>query len=334
MKKTSTLLKMLALGLCGFFTNALNAQSTVEDFETYSLPAQSFYKDTSGADFGNHNISFEYNWNKTYSYWSAGFAYTNITDSTTSGYTNIYASKAFKGYNNSANYATGQGGAKINLTGSLTGKVVAGLYICNSTYAANSMRDGDNFAKKFGGASGNDPDWFKLTIRKYYGGVMTNDSVDFYLADYRFANNSQDYIVKNWTWLDLSTLGNVDSLKFLLSSSDVGTWGMNTPAFFCLDDFTVNTTTGLSENNKPSASYHFFPNPASDKLSIAFNVKQQEPVKISLFDFTGREVYAENTSISKDNNTVNLNIETLNPGVYFLNIKAGNTEKTSKFIKQ
>jgi hypothetical protein len=32
------------------------------------------------------------------------------------------------------------------------------------TYAALSMRDGDGFAKQFGGASGDDPDYFLLTI--------------------------------------------------------------------------------------------------------------------------------------------------------------------------
>jgi hypothetical protein len=37
-----------------------------------------------------------------------------------------------------------------------------GVYVTNTTYAYNSMRDGDMFAKKFGGPTGNDPDWYKL----------------------------------------------------------------------------------------------------------------------------------------------------------------------------
>ncbi|MCK4822507.1 DUF4465 domain-containing protein, partial [bacterium] len=64
--------------------------------------------------------------------------------------------------------------------------------------------------------------------------------IDFYLADYRFTDNSLDYIVKGWTWLDLSGFGNdVIGLQFALSSSDVGQWGMNTPAYFALDDVTT-----------------------------------------------------------------------------------------------
>ena len=107
----------------------------------------------------------------------------------------------------------------INLTGAAANNTVTGMHITNTTYAANSMRDGDAFSKQFGGASGNDQDWFLLTIKGYTAGNETTDSVNFYLADYRFADNSQDYIIKDWQWVDLTSLGNVDSLSFSLNSS-------------------------------------------------------------------------------------------------------------------
>ncbi|MBM4092135.1 MAG: DUF4465 domain-containing protein, partial [Planctomycetes bacterium] len=111
-----------------------------------------------------------------------------------------------------------------------------GAYFTNTTYAALSMRDGDSFSKKFGGELGSDPDWFLLKISGLNAGGGVTGTVDFYLADYRFADNRQDFIVDTWTWVDLSSLGEVSSLKFDLSSSDTGDWGMNTPAFFAMDD--------------------------------------------------------------------------------------------------
>jgi len=66
------------------------------------------------------------------------------------------------------------------------------------------------------------------------------DSVNFYLADYRFADNDSDYIVNSWKYVDLSTLGGVDTYEFDLSSSDTGAFGMNTPAYFCMDQFSFN----------------------------------------------------------------------------------------------
>ena len=107
-------------------------------------------------------------------------------------------------------------------------------YFTNTTYAALSMQNGDGFAKKFGGLTGDDPDYFKLTITGFNGATMTG-SVDFFLADFRFANNSQDYIVTDWTSVSLSGLGAVTRLGFEVASSDVGQWGMNTPAYFAMD---------------------------------------------------------------------------------------------------
>jgi hypothetical protein len=89
-------------------------------------------------------------------------------------------------------------------------------------------------AKKFGGDSGNEEDFFKLEIQGFRGTVATG-SVDFFLADYRFADNTQDYLVDQWARVNLSSLGAVDSLKFALSSSDLGQFGMNTPAYFAMD---------------------------------------------------------------------------------------------------
>jgi hypothetical protein len=146
------------------------------------------------------------------------------------------------------------------LTGNAAGGTyVKGTYINNSTYAYYSMRDGDQFAKKFGGVSGDDADWFMLTVTGWLNGQAKNDTVNFMLADYTFADNSQDYILNEWAWLDLQVLGNVDSLQFSLSSSDAGQWGMNTPAYFVLDNFTtadVANVAPIASNDAASTNYN------------------------------------------------------------------------------
>jgi hypothetical protein len=101
------------------------------------------------------------------------------------------------------------------------------------------MRNGDAFAKKFGGVTGDDPDWFKLTIIGLDGVGAQIGSVEFYLADFRFADNGQDYIVEDWTFVDLSSLGAVRGLDFALESSDTAFGFLNTPSYFALDDIAV-----------------------------------------------------------------------------------------------
>ncbi|MEM7810200.1 MAG: DUF4465 domain-containing protein [Planctomycetota bacterium] len=116
------------------------------------------------------------------------------------------------------------------------------MLVTNTTYAALSMLNGDAFAKQFGGPTGNEPDFFTLSI---YGidanGVPLANSVDFALADYTFADNSEDFIVDSWTEVDLTSLAGAETLHFGFTSSDVGAFGINTPVYVAIDDLTLSS---------------------------------------------------------------------------------------------
>jgi hypothetical protein len=175
-----------------------------------------------------------------YGSWS-GFAFSNHTDTATAGFLNQYSAFAGGGAGGSSQYAIGYYSgfsASTNVSlGALTNLAGLGASITNTTYAALSMRDGDSFTRKFGDVSGNAPDWLLLTIQGYAAGALTG-SVDFYLADFSSADSAQDYIVKDWRFVDFSALGTVDEIRFSMSSSDSDPiYGMNTPSFFALDNF-------------------------------------------------------------------------------------------------
>ena len=226
----------------------LQAQiSTFDDLKLDSANAYWNGSDTTGG-FRSGSVYFYNDYNLSYQSWS-GFAYSNVKNDTTPGYANQYAAITGSGVFHSSKYSVvyAYSPASLKLKGALAGKILKGMYVTNSTYAALSMKNGDAYAKKFGGSDGNDPDWFRLTVKGYDKGKYT-DSVNFYLADYRFKDNDSDYIVKTWKWVDLQKLGAVDSLTFVLHSSDTGKYGMNTPAYFCMDNFndTVYKHTSIS----------------------------------------------------------------------------------------
>jgi len=325
-------LLVLTTAVCSI--TAASAQTIT--FDSLSLPhADTFYVNYSnpGNDVGftSGTVHFQCIYDTAWGgLWNTGFAYSNMTDSVTSGYTNMYSAKTAKGYNGSDNYAVywaGYGdGGKIIIPGVSAVKKATGFYITNSTYAYNSMHDGDFVAKKFGGPTGNDPDWFKLQVRGYFNGQLKADSVDFYLADFRDANNANDYIVKDWRWVDLSTLGNVDSLSFALSSSDTGQFGMNTPAYFCMDNFSVLISTGVE--NVPAVIAKVYPNPAADMLYAELNGGQAEQVNI--FDVTGKLVYTE----AVNSRNIAVPVAVLTPGAYLLQLKGRDGNATVRFVKQ
>lgn len=175
------------------------------------------------------------------------WVFSNRTDTTTPGYTNQHSAITGGGAEGSSNYAIANFGTpSINFASAVT---VQGAYFTNTTFAALTMLDGDafGFSKKFGGASGNDADYLTLSIIGLNGAGATTGSIDFKLADFTFADNTQDYVVRDWRWVDLTSLGSVSSLQFALASSDTGSFGINTPAYFALDSLTVTAVTAVPE---------------------------------------------------------------------------------------
>lgn len=100
-----------------------------------------------------------------------------------------------------------------------------GVYVTNSTYAYYAMKNGTKFNSKFGAN-----DYFRLHIYGQLRGLTTG-SVTVDLA------KGTD-ILDKWYGVSLLQLGKVDTIYFTLESSDTGEYGMNTPAYFCLDGFT------------------------------------------------------------------------------------------------
>ena len=87
--------------------------------------------------------------------------------------------------------------------------------------------------------------WQTIDGKKYYykeDGTQTG-TADIYLADFR---DGKSYICAAWTKVDLSALGTFNKVAFTISSSDVGDYGMNTPAYFCIDDVTFNLVSATS----------------------------------------------------------------------------------------
>jgi hypothetical protein len=212
------------------------ANAELVTFEDLSLPPESHWNGSDGSGgFTSGSAHFGNNYNADWGSWD-GFSYSNVTDTTTQGVAAQYNAIPGVGQGGSANYAIGYVGWGPPPTVTLDAPaVVGGLHVANTSYAYYAMLNGDAFAKKFGGDTGDDPDWFVLTITgKDTTGVVTG-AVNFYLADYRPVDSNNDYIVGRWQYVDLTSLGAVGSLEFTLNSSDVGDWGMNTPASFAID---------------------------------------------------------------------------------------------------
>jgi len=212
----------------------LTAQAAIIDFDDNVLAADSYYAPNANVVWNSGGASFNHGWNDLYSCCWNGFTYSNQTDTTTAGYLNDRSAVTGDGQGvGQDNYAvgyTGNGGSTMTFSNAQT---VLGGYFTNTTYGYLAMANGDdgNATPYVKGpfAAG---DFFNLTITGLdaLGGDLL--SLSFALAD---GTN----VLDTWAWQDLSSLGEVYGLRFELSSSDVGAFGMNTPAYFAMDSISI-----------------------------------------------------------------------------------------------
>ena len=219
----------------------------------------------------------------------------------------------------SENYVVGKSGSFITYDNPRD----FSAFISNSTYAANSMRDGDQFAKKFTNA---DQDYLKLLFYGYLNGSLVDSSM-LYLADFTNTDSTLDYIVNitpgfDWQYVELAS-NNVDSVVFKLESSDMGAFGMNTPDFFCMDNV---GSYPLSNHNLIKNKLSFYPNPTADFIYFD-NYEDLSELKISVFDLSGKLIYQQ-TSLNY------INISKFPVGHYILRIEDKNQIKSEIIIKK
>jgi hypothetical protein len=312
-----------------FSVNLALAQSKAT-FEELDPGSSGFWNGADGTGrFQSGNFIFHNAFNAEWSSWS-GFAYTNHKDSVTAGWGNQYSSIAGGGVAGSRVYATAYvfGTTRMSLT---EPDSILGMYITNNTYAYRSMLLGDDFTKKFGGADGADPDYFRLIMHGIDEDGDTTGTVIFYLADFRDDDNGKDYIVRDWTWTDLSVLGKIKSVHFSLQSTDMGMWGVNTPSYFCVDN--VNWKEVLLSADKlttHSEPITVFPNPFRNILNIAL----PEGIFVAeLRDLQGRLVFSEKYS---GNSVIAIQeMNRLTAGLYILKVYSNSEDlQVFKVFKQ
>lgn len=206
--------------------------STISTFDDLPLAPNSAFLPGAATTFQSGAATFHHDFTEFFPgcCWN-GWSYSNRTDTTTAGFFNDTSAITGGGVDGSANYGIGfLGEARISFAAPTQ---VAGAYFTNTTYAYLAMKNGDD---------GNDPpfvkgpfgqdDFFKLTVQGRDASDTVVATVDVLLAE---GSN----VVSDWQWADLSGLGAVSAMTFVLASSDAGPFGVNTPTYFAMDNLTA-----------------------------------------------------------------------------------------------
>ena len=169
--------------------------------------------------------------------WGAwmGYGYANETATAfNNDYTNQMRNVVGGGAAQTANYGVAymmMADMTITVSADDKGLVVPGVYITNAAVTAEKILEGDGWCQKFTAANN---DYMTLKISGYDAAGAETGVVEVPLADYRGEyGESGGYVLTDWKWCDLSSLGAVNSLKLDFASSQQE----QVPAYVCFDEF-------------------------------------------------------------------------------------------------
>ncbi|NQV52592.1 MAG: DUF4465 domain-containing protein [Flavobacteriales bacterium] len=327
------LLFLLSIGLA---TSAVAQFGSTLTFESYDLDLDTFLNGQDTNVLNEECFHWECEYDTSFGgYWASGVAVSTMRDDSTGQFTNLYSSKAGSG-RQSESYGVVSASTETflnvseNCYGWEAGIRWMGGYVSNASYTYYSMLNGDQFAKKFGGAAGDDPDYLFIRFNFYdYMGGENNSAADshfdFYLADFRFEDNSQDYILDDWTFVELNDFPAYEHgghrVSMQLFSSDTGAFGINTPAYFCLDDLMFSYASGLISERDAS----------SIQIAVkddSFEITSEMRSSAVLISLDGNILTS-----SKDDTHHTLPTASLPQGVYIVQITSGDAVTSQKVFR-
>lgn len=96
----------------------------------------------------------------------------------------------------------------------------------------------------------------------------------------------------------------------------------------------VPSIPNLSTNEavNPMTAVSVYPNPATSEVTFEINASQASEMNISIYNITGQKVMEQNVNAALGISKQQVNISSLNSGIYFATVKANGFENTVKFV--
>ena len=144
------------------------------------------------------------------------------------------------------------------------------------------------------------------------------------------SNDQGEFEFPNLAWgtykLVVEVLGKEQGIKFITIGPDNQTGYVN---------FEVNETyVTRIEDVLNGASLKVFPNPVDDNMNVQIEITKNTNLNISVNSLLGKTIFSENKDLNEGIQTMNINLENLPSGIYFLNLSDGQEIISRKIMKR
>lgn len=298
--------------LCLAIGTTVCAQSLTIDFEDVTIP-EGFPSVSKSITPEDDYVPYQFTasglvFRGTQAPWNAysGFDCSRGTDSTDYSYANDYSAITAQGFEGSVQYAVAYlnqlypdnpaNTEPLGLRLADDTVQLLGLYVTNTTLTYKYIQS--NWEKI---------SQYQLVINGYLAGEPVEETIYFDLAK---KDGDDTMLVRDWTFIDLEPLGNIDSITFALYSDDISYF---TPFYFALDQIIFKDQSAFAPDIMPTASFvKSYPNPANDLIHIETSL--QGNLQYSIADLHGKIV------LQGSLHERTISIATLPSGVYVLTL--------------
>ncbi len=139
----------------------------------------------------------------------------------------VYGESGHGGHNSSKNFCVHNGASVSLVFAAGMAHMIDHMWINSTTYFLHAYAGNGGFT-----AVPTEESWCRIVATGYDAAGRQTGTSEFWLARGTEA-------LREWTKWSLAPLGKIQKVTFTVEGSDVGDWGLNTPAYFAYDDVAV-----------------------------------------------------------------------------------------------
>ena len=91
---------------------------------------------------------------------------------------------------------------------------------------------------------------------------------------------------------------------------------------------------GITEEVVTPFTFSFYPNPATENITVNYSLEQSAKVTYTIYDLTGKQVQSESANRFPGAQQQNVDVNNLQAGTYLLSVNVNGNVITKRFIKK
>lgn len=97
----------------------------------------------------------------------------------------------------------------------------------------------------------------------------------------------------------------------------------------------VNTSTvSVQEESNSKFSFSFYPNPATENITMNYSLEESSKVTFIIYDLTGKQVQTESATRFPGTQQQTIDVNSLQAGTYLLSVNVNGNAITKRFVKK